>query len=325
MRILITGATGFVGWHLVQFLLNLDVEVIVLARDPEAASRLFDGHVSIREGELENKESLAAAVRDAQIVFHLASQSSGLGASSKELYHINVEGTQYLLEACNGAGVRRFVYCSTASVMGHVSRGPVNETATCRPTGEYEKSKHAAETIVLGNGPNGCSVVVVRPPWIYGPGDIRSVGLFRMVKSGWFMLIGDGNNLHHPVYIDDLILGLYQCAVREINSGEILIIAGKEIVTSRQLITTLANLLHVTLSRIRIPLGLAQFLAVGIAPLFSIVRLKFPITKDRLEFFRVSRAYNTSRAKKLLGYEARTDLEAGLRHTIAWYSQHGYL
>ena len=325
MRVLVTGATGFLGSCFVKFLLHQKIDVVILTRDMGKASRLFGNKVSLRKGELKNKESLISAVEDVEIVFHLAGLTGGAGVISKDFYRVNVDGTKNLLDACESSHIQRFVYCSTANIYGNTGLTPINETVPCNPMGDYEESKHSAETVVLEYGCKGYEIVIIRPSWIYGPGDLKSIGLFRLIQSGRFILIGDGKNLHHPVYIDDIIQGLYQCAIKTVNNSEIFILGGKEIATTHQLVSKIACLLFVTLPRIRVPLGLARFFAIGIGSLCVAGGLKFPVTKDRLEFFCLNRAYNISKAQNLLGYEPATSLDQGLESTVMWYKKYGYL
>ena len=145
--ILVTGATGFTGGALARRLLRDGQQVRVLARESRRAAELVAAGAEVLLGDLRDSNSLAAAMADASVVYHVAASFRD-AASAQELHEVNAIGTQSLLEAAINADVERFVHCSTIGVHGDVESPPADETAPFRPGDAYQASKLAAEQIV---------------------------------------------------------------------------------------------------------------------------------------------------------------------------------
>ena len=326
MKALVTGGTGFIGSHLVNFLLNQGVEVKVLARNPDKAEKLFGGEVEVIIGELENKISLIEAVKNANVVFHLASRLSDGDYSRADFYKVNVEGTKNLLSVCDFSTLKCFIHCSTVNVLGHLKIVPASEETPYNPSGSYEETKYQGEMIALEFARKACPVVIVRPTWVYGPGDLKNLKLLKLIKDKRFLIVGRGLNLHHPVYVSDVVEGLYLSSIKDTESGDIFILGGNEIVTTRELVQKVAQLLEVAPpTRFWIPLNLAKTVAFLTEPLFDVLGKKSPITQGRIEFFSTNKAYDISKAREVLGYEPKVNLNKGLAETISWYIKQGLL
>jgi nucleoside-diphosphate-sugar epimerase len=247
-------------------------------------------------------------------------------ASRKEMWNTNVEGTRNLLDAAVQAGVQRFVHCSTVGVHGDIWNPPANEETPYGPGDDYQESKAEGERLVLQYMAEGrLPGVVFRPGGIFGPGDLRFLKLFRAIKNRRFVMLGSGQVTYHMIYIDDLIDGILLCGTQEKSLGGVYILAGEEPATLNQLAQIIAESLGVRPPRLHFPVApiyLAAYLCETICKPFGI---NPPLYRRRVDFFRKNRAFDTSKARRELGFQAKTDLKTGISLTAEWYRKQGLL
>jgi nucleoside-diphosphate-sugar epimerase len=326
MRVFITGATGFLGEHLVRRLLAEGEAVRVLARAPEKARPLVAAGAELVAGEVTDAAALRDALRDVTTVYHLAGKLFIPGVPTAEYQRTHVEGTRTLLElCCEQGGIERFVHCSTTGVLGVTGAWPADETAAYRPTNAYEETKLQAELLVQGAMLHGFPAVVVRPGLVYGPGDLHLLGFFRSIQRGQFRPIGRRPVWLHPIAIDDMTEALVRCGRSTAAIGECFHIAGREPATLLTLANTIADTLGVARPRGIIPLPAALAVAAAGDALPAGIRHAAPLTRSRLDFLTHSRVYDVAKARRLLDFDAATDLATGIARTAAWYRAQGYL
>ncbi len=256
----------------------------------------------------------------ARIVFHLASIIN----APREQYDIywknNVFGTFNLLKAAQKAKLKRFVYCSSVGVMGHLREVPANEETPCHPDNHYGKSKYEAENLVRSFGAkHGIPISIIRPSWTYGPNDRRTLKLFSAVKKRRFVIIGDGRTLVHPVHVTDVVQGILCSAFMQQSVNGTYIIAGNETVTLRKLMDTIAAQLNVRIPNFRLPVLIAGIAAFFFEKLYLPFGKTPPISKRRLEFFLKDQSFEITKAMKEMGYRPKKNLKEGMRETIEWY------
>ena len=324
MRTLVTGATGFVGSHLVDNLVSGGVKVRVLLRS-SSSRKYLPNEVEAFVGDITDACSVGTAVEGVDTVFHIASLLGPSNLPCRDFMFTNAHGTENLLKACSSRNISKFIHCSSVGVMGHISNPPADEKHPCNPLDGYGKSKCEAEKIALRFASQGLPVVIVRPAWIYGPRDMRTLKLFRAIKRGRFLFVGDGNSLEHPVYVSDLVEGLKKAGEAETVPGEIFILGGREIVTVKRLCKLIANELNVEIPGFRIPAAFAMSIAYVAEAIFGLFGREAPLDRGKLNFFLTNKAYVISKAEKVLGYNPQVCLEEGIRRTVAWYCEHGYL
>lgn len=326
MRVLITGATGFLGEHLTQRLLTDGVSVRVLARSMTKAKPFIERGAELIEGEITDVSALRQAVQDVSVVYHLAGKLFMPGVPTEEYHRTHIEGTQALLMCLQDhGGIARFVHCSTTGVLGVTGNAPADEAAPFRPTNAYEKTKLGAELLVKDAVKQGFPAVIVRPGLIYGPGDLHLLGFFRSIQRGLFRPIGRQPVWLHPIYIDDMTEAFVRCAQDQRAIGECFHIAGQEPTTLATLARTIADSLGVSRPRGMIPLPVARALALAGDALPASLKQVAPLTSSRLDFLTHSRKYNITKAQELLDFVADTDLKRGIAKTAAWYRAEGYL
>lgn len=319
-----TGATGYTGGHLVDALLARGHEVSALAR-PTSAGRVR-GEVRLVEGDVLDARALASLVSGAQAVVHLAAVYRTAGHPDAYYRDVNVRGTELLLEAAAEAGVARFVHTSTVGVHGHVANPPADESAPYAPGDVYQATKAEAEALALQfHRKRGLPVAVVRPGAIYGPRETRLLKLFRAIAGGRYAVLGSGKTFYHPVYVDDLVQGLLLALERPQAVGEAFLIAGPRYVTQDELAALIARATGGRVLPFHVPVGPLLAVAALVESVCVPLGIDPPLHRRRVEFWVKSRAFSTAKARRLLGYEPRVDLEEGFARTVASYREAGWL
>jgi nucleoside-diphosphate-sugar epimerase len=238
--------------------------------------------------------------------------------------NVNVEGTRALLDAAVANGVRRFAYGSTIGVYGFASEGRLDEDSPMRPQNIYGCTKLEAEQLVRTYA-GRIEPVVLRISETYGPGDFRLLKLFRAIKRGRFMMIGPGANQHQVIYVDDLSHGLLLGVTHPAAIGETYVLAGQDVMTTKEMVTKVAAALDLPPPRLRLPLWpfipAALLLEMTLRPL----GIQPPLHRRRLDFFRKSFLFSTEKATKQLGFVPAIGFAEGSRSTARWYSEQGML
>lgn len=324
--VLVTGGTGFLGCRLVRRLLSDGARVRVLARSPVTARPLADQGAQIVAGDITDRAAVRSAVAGADVVYHLAGRLLIPGVPDAEYRRTHVEGTRLLLACCqNGSTPRRFIHCSTTGVLGVTGDQPADESAPIRPTNIYEATKAEAERAVRETWCSGFPAVIARPGLVYGPGDHHLLPLFQAVLRHRFRPIGRRKVWLHPIYIDDMIDALLRCGQRDGAVGECFHLAGSEPVPLAEIANAIASAGGTRLPPGYIPLPAAQAVAALGDQFPPKLRRSAPLTRSRLDFLTHSRVYDVTKARRLLGFAAATDLPTGAARTMSWYRQQGLL
>lgn len=325
-NIAVTGATGFLGSHLCDRLINDGFNVSVLARDPDKAQK-FEGRVAKTViGDIADKKAIAGLVVGADIVIHLVSNFRTSSGPPESYHHINVDGTATVLEASEKAGVKRFIHCSTIGVHGNVKSAPADEESPFNPGDLYQKTKVESENIVRASvGKSAMEIVIIRPCSIYGPGDMRMLKMFRMLANHTFFLVGPCRENFHAVYIDDLIDGFMRAMEVPGIDGDTFIIGGDAYLPLELYISVVAKAVNAPPPFLRFPYWLFYGGAVLCEAICLPLKIEPPLHRRRVRFYKNNRAFDIGKARKLLGYKPRVSLEAGMKRTAEWYREHGFL
>ncbi|HEX6385863.1 MAG TPA: NAD-dependent epimerase/dehydratase family protein [Anaerolineae bacterium] len=325
-EILVTGATGFTGGHLARTLASRGQAVRALVRDCRRAAHLQALGVELAYGDLLDPVSLKQAMFGIDTVYHIAATFREEKISEETMWATNAQGVQYMLDAAVGAGVRRFVHCSTVGVHGEIENPPADENAPYKPEDRYQESKVAGEKIALDYMRRGkLPVVIVRPAGIYGPGDTRFLKLFKAVKWGYFVMLGSGKVLYQLVYIDDLVDGIILCGTVANAVGNVYILTGEPAVTLTQLMAGIAEAVGTSQRRLWFPITPVYLAAYVCELVCRPLGIEPPLYRRRVDFFRKDRAFSIEKARRELGFVPKVDLKAGLKRTAEWYEAQGLM
>jgi nucleoside-diphosphate-sugar epimerase len=319
LNVLITGAGGFIGSHLVDSQLAQGAQVRALDLHLGLLSHAFDHpNLTIIEGNILDNTNLAHWMSEVEVVYHLASAHLDVSLSDGHYHQVNVGGTLGLLEAACRAGVKRFVHCSSVGVMGDVENPPANEDTPCNPTNIYERTKLEGEQAARDFGQeHNFPVIIARPAWVYGLRCPRTAKLLRQVKKRRFPIFGDGQNLRHPIFITDAIAGLERCAEVPEAIGETFIIAGSKPVTINELLNEIATAQGVPAPSIHLPMPVGLLGGYALQSVFRVIRRSPPFSRRSLDFFMKHNAYDISKARRMLDFNPVVDLKAGFLQTLA--------
>lgn len=325
-RILVTGASGFTGGHLVRRLAAEGHTVRAVVRRPDVCDDLRSCGIEVVKGDLLDLESLARACKGIDLIYHIAAIFRAQGISSKLFWDINVDGTRRLLDAAIQQGVARFVHCSTIGVHGHIGNPPANEETPYAPGDIYQESKVAGEKIAIDSMEKGeIALTVFRPAGIYGPGDMRFLKIFRAINKRRFPMLGSGEILYHFTYITDLVDGIILCGTKENAAGQIYILGGERYLMLNEVVAMIAAELGVPGPRIHIPLWPVYLAGACCEAVCRPFGIEPPLYRRRIDFFSKSRAFDISKAKRELGYRPNVDLKDGIQKTAEWYRQNNLL
>lgn len=329
MKVCITGGTGFIGSRLAIASREKGYEVELLGQtntqaEQENQQLLEKYGIRTTLGSILEKDKLIELAQDCDIVFHLAAAQHEANVPDEHFYNVNVEGTRNMLDASVQGGVKRFVHGSTIGVYGSAMEGSLDENTPLRPNNIYGVTKREGEQLALSYNEK-LPVSVVRISETYGPGDRRLLKLFKAIQKNVFFVIGKGDNKHQLIYVDDLIDGMYLAATESKAVGEVFVLAGEEILTTQEMVDTVAECLATRIPRIHAPMLPFLTAAVILEKTLGPLGIQPPLHRRRLDFFRKSFYFSREKAASALGFSPRTDFRHGVAQTAAWYKENDLL
>lgn len=328
MRLLITGGTGFIGSRLALLAARRGLQATVtgqtnspaeLARNEELAK----AGVSVLQGPLQDAAFAREAVKECDLVIHLAAAQHEANVPESYFREVNVEGTRALLEASRAAGVKRFVYGSTIGVYGEAGQRTLDEQTPPRPMNMYGRTKLEAEKVVREF--DAIPTSIVRISETYGPGDLRLLKLFKGLDKGRFFVIGAGLNQRQVIHVNDLAEGLLLVSAHPAAVGETFVMAGHEVMTTNDMVKIVADAIGRKPPAFRVPMWPLLTTAVVMEKTLTPLGIQPPLHRRRLDFFRKSFVFSTRKANTLLGFAPKISFQEGARETAQWYRDQGML
>ena len=323
MKALVTGATGFVGGHLVDALRRRGDTVTALVRSPAKAAALADAGVTLVRGDLHAPAALDAASRGQDVIYHVAGAVAA--RTEAEYLHANRDGTANLVAAAAASGRPRMVLVSSGAAGGPSRPGqPCAGDRPPAPVTMYGRSKLASELAVRASP---LPWVIVRPPTVYGPRDRDNLlRVFRLARLGIVPVFGDGSMELSAVYAPDLADALVAAATSDAALGHTYYVNHPEVLTSAGLIQAIAR----TMGRSVRTIGVPEWAGRGILTLTgaaaAIVGRVTILNADKAnEFFQAAWTADPSDFMRDTGWAAAHDLTAGLGETYRWYRAAGWL
>lgn len=327
MKILVMGGTGFIGLHLIEQLQRRNDEIILAVRKQSKISeKLKQSKISIVLIDYESDADIFQKTQGIDTLIFLIGQMGVSGLKYDDFYKVNCLLTKKVLIAAGKANVKHFIFCSTPGVLGFGKR-LAKESEPYAPRNDYEKTKVIAEKYVIKFCRQaGMNYTILRPDFVYGPGDYRRIVMYRNIMKKRFILTTSGKSHLHPTYVDDVVSGFLCCIGNEHSYNEIFNIAADEDVTSEHYLRCIAdatgsNLIHVNIS---------YTLSVIIAGIIDGLCQKFRhkegfVSKNKIDFLSIDHSSSIDKAKRMIGYKPQYNCQQGITKTIKWCKQNNLL
>ncbi|HLF00867.1 MAG TPA: NAD-dependent epimerase/dehydratase family protein [Anaerolineales bacterium] len=322
--IFVTGATGFLGHHLIPALTQTGHPVRALVRPTSRADFLKQYNVEIVTGDLLNRDSLIAAMKGCKSVIH-AGGLFRLWGEQKMFEAVNVQGTAHMLEAALRVGIQRFVQVSSVAVIGApVNGGVIDEAYPCKPDDFYQRSKYDAENMVrMFAVSTRFPAVIVRPGAYYGPWGHYAWNrlFFEDPMRGLRIQVHKGRRLTFPVFVPDVAQGVI-AALERGQLGETYNLSGDPI-THTEANAVISKLLGISPWRLNCPAGLMLWLANQMARLAEETHREpyYPLALAKYVFYDWN--VSSAKARQELAWKS-TPFEDGARQTVEWYRETGW-
>ncbi len=326
--VLVTGATGFTGKHLVRELCATGATVRAIVRKSSQIDDIRDLPIEFFQGDVFDEGVVKQATEGVHYVFHVAAAYREAKISDDIYWKVHVESTHHLARAvAKNPGFKRFIHVSTIGVHGHIEDPPANEEYRFSPGDQYQDTKVEAELWIRDFAKTEyMPLTVVRPAAIYGPGDRRLLKVFRMAKKPVVPILGYGcKGMYHLIQVKDLVRFMILAATHERTIGEIYICGARDPIGIEQMVRVIAKHLQTMPSFIRLPVT-PFFIAGDICEaVCKPLGIEPPIYRRRVAFFTKDRAFDTSKMREHTGYEYIYTNESGLADTADWYIKEGWL
>ena len=327
MKALVTGATGFVGSHLVDHLVARGDEVTAMVRSPAKAARVLPPSVRLVEGDLHSLAALAAAVAGQETVYHVA----GMIAARREaeFLHANRDGAKHVVDAIHGAGARaRLVVVSSMAAGGPARRGEwLTGSETPRPVTSYGRSKLAGEEVVRASG---LRWTIVRPPLVYGPRDLEVLKVFQLARLPVTPVFGDGLQELSVIHVADLSRALVAASLADPAIGGTYYACHPEVVTTTGFVRAVARAVRPGRSSepwvLRLPRGVAWAALTVTGTAAALAGKATVLSPGKLnELFVPAWTGDPAPLTRDTGWSAVIPLAEGLASTARWYREAGLL
>jgi nucleoside-diphosphate-sugar epimerase len=327
MRILVTGASGFIGGHLVQTLAKEGAQVRILARPSSKLHHLAGLPLETIYGDLDDKQALQLAVKDVQIIYHCAALSSDWGTTA-QFHKANVDGVRNIIEAAlHSDTLERFVHISTTDVYGYPVQ-PCDESYPITDIGlAYNASKGLGEKVVwAAYREHGLPVTIIRPVSVYGPrGTEFTEKIGEHIQRG-SMAVFDGGRTHAGLlYIDNAVDAIMKAALASVAIGQAYNLRDDMDTTWREYVDAFAKLLCKPKPRLNLPAKPALVLSDLLESAYRRLRIRGepPLTRHAILILARDQGYGIAKIKRDLGFTSTIGLEQGLEKSVEWLQKYG--
>jgi nucleoside-diphosphate-sugar epimerase len=328
MKYLITGATGFMGPHLVRKLILKGHACRCLVRNLGRGDVLEQLGAELFAGDITDTASLQGSADGVDVLLHLATlgHMSNFTVTESMFHAVNVQGTINVMTEALLAGVPHIVHCSSVAAMGICPEIPADENTQCRPHHPYGRSKLRAEQEVRRMASeSGLSAVIIRFSMVYGPGDHRDIlRITRLIQKGIFPKIGKKPKLTPLIHVDDAINGLLLAAEKG-RIGEIYLLTNSKSEPFDHIHQIIQATLGAKNVLPRVPEWATLAAASGIEAMYRMMGKAPPVTRKNIESTIADRVFSIEKARRELGFSPDIDTDAGLRQAVEWYRRQGWV
>ena len=326
MKALVTGATGFIGSHLVEALVQQGARVRCLVRTKNHLGWVKDFPVEFVVGNCQEKNSLKQAVQDVDQVFHLAGAITAV--KEKTYFEVNGLGTENLVQACieNNPRLKKFIYISSQAAAGPSrNAGGKKESDPCQPVSPYGKSKLLGEELALSHS-HELPLLILRPCAVYGPRDKGFYTLCKCLSRRINPVLADHDQHISMCHVQDIVRAIVLSAETRTESGEIFFLSDGHDYRMAEIGDIFAQTMAI--SPLNIPLPKQMLFGMAfVAEFFSRVTGKpFIMSRGKVEeMIQNNWLCDITKARTVLGYEPRISLARGAELTVAWYKKENWL
>lgn len=326
MKALVTGATGFIGSHLVELLLQNKYSVRCLVRKTSDTRWLNGLTVDYVYGDLFSHDALREAVKDIDYIYHSAGVTKA--RTKEEYYRGNTEGTRNLLEATvkHRPHLRRFIHVSSQTAVGpSPSKEPITEDTSAHPLTTYGRSKWKAE-VECSKVSAAIPITIVRPPVVYGPRDKDVFEFFNTMRKGLQPMVGFSEKYVSMLHVRDVVRGFVMAGESERAAGQTYFISSNNVHGWKEIGEITREVMSIRALRVRVP-ETAVYIIAAFAELLALMNAKpalinFEKARDMVQDYWTA---SPDKAKRDLGFEQEIPLSVGIRDTVEWYKQNNWL
>jgi len=320
MKVLVTGASGYIGGNLVKKLSEKGIETRAFVRTTSNIARLRElENVEICYGDLADLLSLERALRGIHVVHHIGGLASDWG-NYRDFYQVNYLGTRNVLRASIEAHVKRYIYLSTMGVLELGGRGAIKENQPYGHfPGNYLRSKTEAEKMVRKYS-HLIPTVIIRPPAVYGPEDPQcTTRALKFAQKNLMFLVSGGKGIFPHIYIDNLVDALMLAMRNESAVGGIFNLTDGEDTTAGEFFTRLNHIAGKGDIHLVLPYSLAWGVAL-LMDIFARLRGKPPLLSwIALQFLTLKCRFDISKARNKLEYNPAVSFDEGMRRVRLWW------
>jgi nucleoside-diphosphate-sugar epimerase len=326
LQTLVTGATGFIGSHLVEALVRRGDQVRCLVRNKSYLGWAKDLPVDFVVGDCQEMNSLQQAVQGVDQVFHLAGAT--MAVKEKTFYEVNGLGTKNVVHACieNNALLKKFIYLSSQAAAGPCqSGGRKIETDSCEPVSPYGKSKLLGEKLALAHA-HELPLLILRPCAVYGPRDKGFFPLFKCLSKNINPCLSDRDQHVSLCYVEDLIRAILLASETQTESGEIFFLSDGHDYRMVEIGDTFAQAMEIRAMKLRLPKQLLLGMALCAECFARVTGKPSILSRGKVrEMGCTNWLCDNAKAKTRLGFEPRISLAQGAALTFAWYKKENWL
>lgn len=325
VKAIVTGATGFLGGHVVSHLLNQGWQVIALGRNTTAGAKLSQQGAIFKVADIVDLQALQAVFESADVIFHCAALSSAWGKYD-DFYRVNVIGTRNILSCSQQHNINRIVHVSSTSVYFNFSdRFDIHENGELSKgfANSYAETKYLSEQVLLDENSADTEVVIIRPRGIIGEGDTAIMPrIMKIAQKGWFPLLNSGSALVDITYVKNVAHAMLLAAQAESKkvNGQCINISNQQPLTVKALLTKVSHHHSGSINLIPIPYFILDSIAFFLEKTSQLFNLDEPIlTRYGLGLLRFSQTLNTDKAQTLLAYKPIYTLDQAIERYFIDY------